>query len=120
MQVSQFGAGLAEALRSELILYEIDVHCFFPCTIYTPGYEEENKTKPKVTLKIEEADSGLTPEQVAAGILKGACLLPPSAYHILKAVNRRAKWSTPVSSRFNHKYISCFHPRSIAVEQYLS
>jgi len=60
--------GLAETLRSELLAYGITVHCFFPCTIYTPGYEEENKTKPKITLKIEEADSGLQPEQVAAGI----------------------------------------------------
>lgn len=62
--------GLAETLRSELLLYGISVHCFFPCTIYTPGYEEENKTKPKITLKIEEADSGLQPEQVAEGIFK--------------------------------------------------
>ncbi|KAF8529180.1 hypothetical protein BU17DRAFT_73355 [Hysterangium stoloniferum] len=63
--------GLAEGLRSEFILYGIDVHCFFPCTIYSPGLEEENKTKPKITLKIEEADSGLTPEQVAEGIFNG-------------------------------------------------
>jgi len=33
--------GLAEGLRSEFILYGIDVHCFFPCTIYSPGLEEE-------------------------------------------------------------------------------
>jgi 3-dehydrosphinganine reductase len=65
-------------LRSELLLYGIDVHCFFPCTIFTPGYEEENKTKPKITLKIEEADSGLTPEQVAVGILKGEDSVLPS------------------------------------------
>lgn len=65
-----FLLGLAETLRSELLLYGISVHCFFPCTIYTPGYEEENKTKPKITLKIEEADSGLQPEQVAEGIFK--------------------------------------------------
>ncbi|TFK50101.1 oxidoreductase [Heliocybe sulcata] len=63
--------GLADTLRSELILYDIDVHIFFPTTMFTPGYEEENKTKPKITLKIEEADSGLQPEQAAAGLLKG-------------------------------------------------
>ncbi|EIW57851.1 oxidoreductase [Trametes versicolor FP-101664 SS1] len=63
--------GLAEALQSELKLYDIDVHISFPPTIYTSGYEEENKTKPAITLKIEETDSGLTPEQVAAGIFKG-------------------------------------------------
>ncbi|CDO78039.1 hypothetical protein BN946_scf184724.g3 [Trametes cinnabarina] len=63
--------GLAESLHSELQLYDIDVHISFPPTIFTPGYEEENKTKPAITLKIEEADGGLTPEQVADGIFKG-------------------------------------------------
>ncbi|EPQ55594.1 oxidoreductase [Gloeophyllum trabeum ATCC 11539] len=63
--------GLADTLRSELILYDIDVHIFFPPTMFTPGYEEENKTKPKITLKIEEDDSGLQPNQAAAGLLKG-------------------------------------------------
>ncbi|KAI0667844.1 oxidoreductase [Trametes maxima] len=63
--------GLAEALQSELQLYDIDVHISFPPTIYTPGYETENKTKPAITLKIEETDSGLSPEKVAAGIFKG-------------------------------------------------
>jgi hypothetical protein len=63
--------GLADALRSELQLYSIDVHVFFPCTMFTPGYEEENKTKPKITLKIEESDSGLTSEQAARSMLTG-------------------------------------------------
>jgi 3-dehydrosphinganine reductase len=65
--------GLAETLRSECILYNIDVHIFFPGTIYTPGYEEENKTKPKVTLKIEETDAGLQPDACAMKLFQGAC-----------------------------------------------
>ncbi|OBZ70022.1 3-ketodihydrosphingosine reductase TSC10 [Grifola frondosa] len=63
--------GLAETLQSEMMLYGIDVHICFPCTIFTPSYVEENRIKPKVTLKIEETDSGDTPETVAAGILRG-------------------------------------------------
>ncbi|KAI0326049.1 oxidoreductase [Cubamyces sp. BRFM 1775] len=63
--------GLAETLHSELKLYDISVHIAFPATIYTPGYEVENRTKPKVTLKIEESDSGDSPEIVATAILKG-------------------------------------------------
>ncbi|KAJ7276464.1 oxidoreductase [Mycena haematopus] len=63
--------GLAETLRSELILYNIGVHIFFPGTIYSPGYVEENKTKPKITLKIEESDEGLQPDQVAEALLRG-------------------------------------------------
>lgn len=70
--------GLAEALQSEFLLYGIGVHICFPGTIFTPGYEEENKVKPQVTLKIEESDSGSQPEVVAAHLLKGASavLLP--------------------------------------------
>ncbi|KAI0071744.1 oxidoreductase [Panus rudis PR-1116 ss-1] len=63
--------GLAEALQSECMLYDIDIHAAFPGTIFSPGLEEEQKHKPKVTLKIEETDDGATPEVVAAGILKG-------------------------------------------------
>ncbi|KAK1223035.1 3-dehydrosphinganine reductase [Marasmius sp. AFHP31] len=63
--------GLAETLRSELQLYNTPVHICFPATIYSPGYIEENKTKPSLTLKIEETDEGQTPEQVALGLLKG-------------------------------------------------
>ncbi|KAA1472316.1 oxidoreductase [Dentipellis sp. KUC8613] len=63
--------GLADMLRTELILYGIDVHIFFPPTMLTPGYETENKTKPKITLKIEEGDSPLTAEQAAEILFKG-------------------------------------------------
>lgn len=51
-------AGLAEALRSELLVYGISVHIAFPATIFTPGLDEENKIKPKITLKVEESDGG--------------------------------------------------------------
>ncbi|KAF9233101.1 hypothetical protein BU15DRAFT_54336 [Melanogaster broomeanus] len=39
--------------------------------MYTPGYDEENKTKPSITRKIEETDEGLTAEQAAEGLFKG-------------------------------------------------
>jgi 3-dehydrosphinganine reductase len=63
--------GLAETLRSELLLYSVSVHIFFPGTIYSPGYIEENKTKPKITREIEGTDDGGTPEQVAVTLLRG-------------------------------------------------
>jgi hypothetical protein len=63
--------GLTETLRSELALYGIDVQLFQACTMFTPGYENENKTKPAVTLKIEESDDGLTPQQAAISMMKG-------------------------------------------------
>ncbi|KNZ81488.1 3-ketodihydrosphingosine reductase TSC10, partial [Termitomyces sp. J132] len=63
--------GLAETLRSELLLYTVSVHIFFPGTIYSPGYIEENKTKPKITLKIEESDEGMQPDAAAQALLQG-------------------------------------------------
>ncbi|KAL6309664.1 oxidoreductase [Sparassis latifolia] len=63
--------GLAESLQSELMLYDVDVHICFPGTIRTPGFEEENKIKPKVTLKLEESDPGADPDVVAEGLLRG-------------------------------------------------
>lgn len=63
--------GLAEALRMELLLHGIKVHIFFPGTIYSPGYEEENKTKPEITKKIEDADEGITPDQAAEILVRG-------------------------------------------------
>lgn len=63
--------GLADSLHSELMLYGIDTHIFFPPTMYTPGFEEENKTKPAITRTIESTDEGLTADQAAAGLLAG-------------------------------------------------
>jgi len=61
---------LADGLRQECLLYDIDVHACFPATIYTPGFEEEKKTKPELTTILEGADEGQTPEQVAAVCVK--------------------------------------------------
>jgi len=64
-------SGLADTLQSEFLLYGIDVHTFFPPTIFTPGYEKENLTKPTVTKRIEETDGGLTAEKAALGLFNG-------------------------------------------------
>ncbi|WFD00722.1 hypothetical protein MYAM1_003474 [Malassezia yamatoensis] len=63
--------GLAETLRSEFQMYGIQVQCFFPATILSPGFEEEQKTKPEITKKIEEGDDAKTPEQCAKCLLRG-------------------------------------------------
>jgi len=63
--------GLADTLQSELMLYGIDVHIFFPPTMFTPGYEVENQTKPKIVREIESTDDGLTAEQAALALYNG-------------------------------------------------
>ncbi|KAF9515283.1 hypothetical protein BS47DRAFT_1376318 [Hydnum rufescens UP504] len=63
--------GLADTLASELQLYGIDVHIFFATTMRTPGLEEEKKSKPAITSKIEGDDSPVSPESAAERILSG-------------------------------------------------
>ncbi|KAK0432772.1 oxidoreductase [Armillaria borealis] len=63
--------GLVETLRSEFLLYGIEVHIFFPGNMLTPGLEAENRTKPKIVLKLEETDTGQTAEHAAEGLLQG-------------------------------------------------
>ena len=39
--------------------------------MFTPGYDEENKTKPQIVKDIEAADDGLTADQAALAFYKG-------------------------------------------------
>lgn len=63
--------GLADSLRNELLMYGMDVHIFLPATIFSPGFETENKTKPALTLEIEGAVDGVTSEKAAELLLLG-------------------------------------------------
>ncbi|WVQ74144.1 hypothetical protein IAR50_003736 [Cryptococcus sp. DSM 104548] len=63
--------GLADALRSEMLLHDIDVHIFHPCGILSPGYEKEQMTKPDITRKIEDGDKPISPEECAAALESG-------------------------------------------------
>jgi len=63
--------GLADTLQSELMLYGVDVHIYFPNSMFTPGFEEENKTKPEIVKKIEGVEDGQTAEQAALALFKG-------------------------------------------------
>ena len=76
------------------MLYGIDTHIFFPPTMYTPGFDEENKTKPAITRKIESTDEGLTAEQAAAGLLAGMFTTHELIFTILTAKLARCReWS---------------------------
>ena len=47
------------------------IHTIYPGTIFSAGLESENRTKPRITKSLEEADGGQTPDEVAAASLKG-------------------------------------------------
>jgi len=69
--VTKFGiVGLSEVLRSELEPMHIRVSVLCPPDTDTPGYQEENKTKPAETLAISANARLLTAEAVAKGALK--------------------------------------------------
>jgi len=84
--------GLAEALRNELLLYGISVHLFLPATIFSPGFENEQRLKPEITKKIEGPDEGLQPDAVARELIKGACcLVSPFTLSSSTLESRRAR-----------------------------
>jgi 3-dehydrosphinganine reductase len=62
--------GFSEALRRELRPHGVHVATLCPPNTRTPGFEEENKTKPAEVLAAEEKVKTLEPEQVADYLLK--------------------------------------------------
>jgi 3-dehydrosphinganine reductase len=75
---------LCDSLRQEVDVYNgsrlhpsgkgpvapVKLHCVFPGTIFSPGLEQENLTKPGITKKLEEDDGGQTEEEVALTSVK--------------------------------------------------
>jgi 3-dehydrosphinganine reductase len=77
---------LADTLRSEVNLYngarrqgdpanaapaDIKIHCVCPGTITSPGHEQEQQTKHKVTMILEDGDPAQTEDEVAAAAVRG-------------------------------------------------
>jgi 3-dehydrosphinganine reductase len=63
--------GFAEALRQELVPFNVHVTVFYPPTTDTPGLEKENQDKPALTWAIEGNSRKFTSEQVATAMLRG-------------------------------------------------
>lgn len=69
--ITKFGIiGLSEVLRSELEPQGIKVSVLCPPDTDTPGYHEENKTKPAETIAISAKSKLISPEMVAIRTLK--------------------------------------------------
>jgi short-subunit dehydrogenase len=69
---AKFGVlGFSEALRSELKNFKIGVSVLCPPDTDTPGFIEENKTKPPETVAVSAAANIMKPEAVALALLKG-------------------------------------------------
>jgi 3-dehydrosphinganine reductase len=63
--------GFAETLRQELLARRIQVSVLCPPDTQTPGYDEENKTKPFETQALSEGAKLMSPDAVAAKFIKG-------------------------------------------------
>jgi 3-dehydrosphinganine reductase len=64
--------GLAESLQMELARENIYITLVFPPDTNTPGFKEENKTKPKETQLINETSGVLSADEVARKIIQSA------------------------------------------------
>ena len=60
---------LADTLREECLLYDIDIHCTFPANFLSPGFQEEGKTKPEITRVFEGTAGVETAETVSRRII---------------------------------------------------
>ncbi|KAJ3037815.1 3-dehydrosphinganine reductase [Rhizophlyctis rosea] len=61
--------GFVDAIRTELLPFNVSVHQYLPANMETPGFEEEGKTKPKITAQIEGAGSTQSAESAAQCLL---------------------------------------------------
>lgn len=78
--------------------------------MFTPGYDEENKTKPKIAREIESADDGLTADQAALGLFNGhyTWLLP--LLQTLIYLIRGGEGAGSYHCRPNHKSFPSINP----------
>ncbi|CAH8361558.1 unnamed protein product [Eruca vesicaria subsp. sativa] len=69
---SKFGLqGLAQSLQQEVIADDIHVTLVFPPDTDTPGFEEEQKSRPEVTAIIAASSGSMKTEEVARKALDG-------------------------------------------------
>lgn len=86
--------GLADTLSQEVMLYpqNIKVHVVYPGSILSPGFENENLTKPEITKILEADDPKQTPDQVASSAIKG---LERGDYYVtVNYLGNLMKWGT--------------------------
>lgn len=87
---------LSDTLHQEVLLYgeDVKIHTVFPGGIDSPGFLNENKNKPEITLELEKGDEIQNPDKVAAKAIKG---LENGEYMItvsfLGSVVRSQMWS---------------------------
>ncbi len=86
--------GLSECLRHELKPHGIKVSVTFPPDTETPGFDEENKSKPEEVAMISEGGGLMQPEEVAQkmmqGIMKNKFYIAPGESGFIWKISRFA------------------------------
>ncbi|ORY69691.1 short-chain dehydrogenase [Pseudomassariella vexata] len=96
---------LADTLVQELEMYpqKVKIHVVYPGSIQSPGFDRENKTKPKITQILEEGDPVQSPDAVAASAING---LEKGQYFITVAfLGHVLRWSALGGSPRNNWFV---------------
>ncbi|KAJ5332565.1 hypothetical protein N7541_002369 [Penicillium brevicompactum] len=64
-EIEMYNGAFSQRHRNNAPAADVKIHTIFPMGISSPGFENENKIKPELTKKLEEADKPQTPAQVA-------------------------------------------------------
>lgn len=64
-EIEMYNGAFSQRHRSEAPVADVKIHTIFPMGILSPGFDNEQKIKPELTKKLEEADKPQTPAQVA-------------------------------------------------------
>lgn len=64
-EIEMYNGAYSQRHRNSAPAADIKIHTVFPMGILSPGFDNEQKLKPELTKKLEEADKPQTPEEVA-------------------------------------------------------
>lgn len=64
-EIEMYNGAFTQRHRAHAPAADVKIHTIFPMGILSPGFDNEQKTKPELTKQLEEADKPQTPSEVA-------------------------------------------------------
>ena len=78
-EIEMYNGAFTQRHRNDAPAADVRIHTIFPMGILSPGFDNEQKIKPELTKKLEEADKPQTPLEVAkisiSGLERGEYLI---------------------------------------------
>jgi len=103
--------GFSEALKSELKRFNISVQVLCPPDTDTPGFAEENRTKPEETRAISAAAKVMTPDAVAKELIRH---IRKGTFMIIPNFDGKTTW---IAKRFAPRLVEWVMDRDIRKAQ---